>query len=114
VPGGKHIDASSENNSATPLNITALKEPLCQNARMPKPSSRGERGRTGARGKAGPAGPAGPTVKREEILAIVDDEFAQIRTSFKNQLLQTTKIQSQLDEIHSLLKKLIEQSSYAR
>jgi hypothetical protein len=81
---------------------------------MPKPSSRGERGRTGARGKAGPTGPAGPPVKREEILAVVDDEFAQMRKHFKNQLHQTTKIRKQLDEIHGLLRKLIEDSSYTR
>jgi len=76
-----------------------------------KTGKRGLRGRTGARG---PTGPAGPKVQREEILAVVDDEFVQVRKNFKTQLTNSTRIQKQLDEIHGLLKKLIEQSSYAR
>jgi hypothetical protein len=75
---------------------------------------RGLRGKTGARGRTGPAGPAGPKVQREEILAIVDDQFVEVRKNFKTQLTHTTKIHKQLDEIHGLLKKLIEQSSYTR
>src|SRR5437016_6014035 len=71
---------------------------LCQNARMPKRSRRGARGRTGARGKAGPAGPVGPKVKRAEILAVVDDEFVEVRKNFKVQLTHSTKIQTQLEE----------------
>jgi hypothetical protein len=79
-----------------------------------KTGTRGRRGKTGARGRAGPTGPAGPKVRRAEILAVVDDEFSEVRKNFKTQLRHTTKIQTQLDEIHGLLKKLIEQSSYAR
>jgi len=81
---------------------------------MRKTGTRGIRGKTGARGRTGPTGPAGPKVQREEILAVVDDEFVAVRKNFKTQLAHTTKIQKQLDEIHSLLKKLIEQASYTR
>jgi hypothetical protein len=77
-------------------------------------TKRGRRGKTGARGRVGPIGPAGPKVQRAEILAIVDDQFVEVRKNFKTQLKHTTKIQTQLDEIHGLLKKLIKQSSYAR
>jgi len=53
-------------------------------------------------------------MQRAEILAVVDDQFVEVRRNFKTQLKHTTTIQKQLDEIHDLLKKLIEQSSYAR
>jgi hypothetical protein len=79
-----------------------------------KAGKRGLRGRTGARGRAGPTGPPGRKVQRAEILAVVDDQFVEVRKNFKTQLKHTTKIQTQLDEIHGLLKKLIEQSSYTR
>jgi hypothetical protein len=74
----------------------------------------GLRGKTGARGRTGPTGPPGPKVQRAEILAVVDDQFVEVRRNFKTQLKHSTKIQKQLDEIHGLLKKLIEQSSYTR
>jgi len=79
-----------------------------------KTEQRGPRGKTGARGRTGPAGPAGRKVQRAEILAVVDDQFVEVRQNFKTQLEHTTKIQRQLDDIHGLLKKLIEQSSYTR
>ena len=79
-----------------------------------KTSKTGPRGAAGMRGRRGPAGPAGPKVQRAEILAVVDDEFVEVRRNFKAQLKHTTKIQKQLDDIHGLLKKLIEQSSYTR
>lgn len=79
-----------------------------------KTGNRGLRGKTGARGRTGPTGPPGPKVQRAEILAVVDDQFVEVRRNFKTQLKHTSKIQTQLDEIHDLLKKLIEQSSYTR
>jgi hypothetical protein len=79
-----------------------------------KTGKSGPRGATGARGRRGAVGPPGPPVRRAEILAIVDDQFVEVRKNFKTQLKQTTKIETQLDEIHSLLKNLIEQSSYTR
>src|SRR5438552_10166502 len=78
-----------------------------------KTGKRGRRGKTGARGRTGPSGPVGPKVKRAEILAVVDDEFGEVRKNFKTQLKHSTTIEKQLDEIHGLLTKLIEQSSYA-
>jgi hypothetical protein len=79
-----------------------------------KTGKMGRRGATGARGRRGPTGPAGPKVQRAEVLAVVDDQFVEVRKNFKTQLKHTAKIQTQLDEIHGLLKKLIEQSSYTR
>jgi hypothetical protein len=79
-----------------------------------KTGKRGRRGKTGARGRTGRAGPAGPKVQRAEILAVVDDQFIEVRRNFKTQLKHTTKIQTQLDEIHGLLKTLIEKSSDTR
>jgi hypothetical protein len=73
-----------------------------------KYGKRGRRGAAGVRGRTGPAGPPGPKVQRAEILAVVDDEFRQVRKNFKTQLQHTTKIQKRLDEIHGLLKTLIE------
>jgi hypothetical protein len=81
---------------------------------MKKTGKRGRRGARGARGRMGPAGPAGPKVKRAEILAVIDDEFGEVRRNFKTQLKHTTKIQKQLDEIHGQLKQLIEQASFTR
>src|SRR5947208_2178951 len=42
-------------------------------------TTRGRRGKTGARGRTGPTGPAGPKVQRAEILAVVDDQFVEVR-----------------------------------
>ena len=58
-----------------------------------------------------PGRPLIPEQERAEILAVVDDQFVEVRQNFKVQLKHTTKIQQQLDEIHGLLKTLIEQSS---
>lgn len=96
----------------------------CQSGLMPKRSSRGASGKTGARGKTGATGPAGPPVRREDVVAVVDDQFSDIRKNFARQeksfatqhqqfgthLEHITKIQNQLDDIHGLLKQLIQHS----
>lgn len=62
--------------------------------------TRGKRGARGARGAEGPVGPAGPKMKSEEVLALVDDQFFQIRKQLEIQLQRTGQLQAQLDQIH--------------
>jgi hypothetical protein len=69
---------------------------------------RGARGLTGRTGAIGPAGPRGPSVHHAEILAVVDNELDEIRKHFETQITRTAQIQQKLDEIHTLLKQLIE------
>ena len=61
--------------------------------------SKGDRGITGPRGERGPVGPAGPKMQAAEILALVDDQFAQIRKQMEIQLQRTAQLQMQLDKI---------------
>ena len=70
--------------------------------------TRGFRGRRGKTGETGPAGPKGPPVQHAEILAVVDTELTEIRKHFETQIIRTGQIQQKLDEIHDLLKQLIE------
>jgi hypothetical protein len=94
---------------------------------MPKtPTSRrgtqGVRGRTGKTGKTGPtgavgprgvagprgpAGPAGPTLNKSDVLAMVEDQFDEIRHELRLQLERMAQIQMQLDQIHSVVKQLL-------
>src|SRR5947209_8065803 len=81
----------------------------------------GPRGKTGASGpqgrtgRTGRMGPKGPPVQHAEVLAIVDQELGEIRQHysetqkhFETQITRTGQIQQKLDEIHELLKQLIE------
>lgn len=72
---------------------------------------RGERGATGERGergRMGMRGPRGPRIEHAEVLAVVDSELGEVRKHFIKQITQTTRIEQKLDEIHNLLKQLIE------
>lgn len=69
---------------------------------------RGERGATGARG---PAGPAGAVLSRRDVLAMVEDQFAEMRKELTLQLARMGQIQAQLDQIHTMIKKLAQSSS---
>ncbi len=69
--------------------------------------ARGERGATGERGPAGPAGPEGPKMRPAEVLALVDDQFNEIRKQLDLQLKRFAQVQVQLDQIHGLVKKLV-------
>ena len=71
---------------------------------------RGARGATGARGAKGAQGPVGPTMSRADILAVVDDQFNVMRKQLETQLTRMAQIQQQLDQIHVLVKGLVEQS----
>jgi hypothetical protein len=74
--------------------------------------SRGPRGLVGKQGAPGPQGaqgargPIGPTMKRADVLAMVDDQFVSIRQELSLQFSRLGQIQVQLDQIHTMLKKL--------
>ena len=70
---------------------------------------RGARGATGARGLQGPAGPPGPKMKPAEVLALVEDQFYEIRKQLGVQLQRFGQLQAQLDQIHRLLKSIVSQ-----
>lgn len=69
--------------------------------------ARGEAGKTGKTGSTGPAGPAGVSPSRADVLAMVEDQFGEMRKELGLQLARMGQIQAQLDQIHGLLKKLI-------
>lgn len=69
------------------------------------PGERGQRGQTGA---LGPAGPAGATPNRADVLAMVEDQFGEIRKELGLQLTRMGQIQAQLDQIHRIIKKLVQ------
>ena len=68
---------------------------------------RGERGERGEGGAKGERGPAGLPPRREEILALVDDQFTEIKQQLGIQLTRFAQLQRQLDQIHGLLKQLV-------
>ena len=72
--------------------------------------ARGEKGAHGLRGlpgPAGPAGPAGPKMKPAEVLALVEDQFFEIRKQLDVQLQRFAQLQMQLDQIHGLIKSIV-------
>ena len=71
----------------------------------------GPRGEQGARGATGQTGPKGPKVNRADVLAMVDDQFLDIRKEMALQLARMAQIQVQLDQIYAMLKKLMRQSA---
>jgi hypothetical protein len=62
--------------------------------------NRGAKGSRGERGARGLVGPAGPKMQSAEVLALVDDQFAEIRKQLNVQLQRTGQLQTQLDKIH--------------
>ena len=63
-------------------------------------------GATGEAGPAGAPGTAGPRMKRAEVLALVEDQFFEIRKQLDLQLRRTGELQAQLDQIHKLIRRL--------
>ena len=61
--------------------------------------AQGRPGTEGKRGAQGPVGPAGPKMKPGEVLAIVDDQFNELRKQLDLQLQRTAQLQLQLDQI---------------
>ena len=65
------------------------------------------RGKTGKVGKAGARGPRGPAMKRSDVLAIVEDQFREVRQQLDLHLQRTAQVQAQLDHVEGLLKQLV-------
>ena len=68
---------------------------------------RGPAGQRGTKGERGERGPAGPLPRREDILALVEDQFSEMRKALDIQLTRFAQLQVQLDQIHKLLKQLV-------
>jgi hypothetical protein len=68
---------------------------------------RGYSGEAGVQGPVGPAGPAGPRISRADVIAMVEDQFVEIRKEMSLQLQRMGQIQVQLDQIAVMLKKLV-------
>ena len=68
-----------------------------------------QRGRQGATGPSGPQGtqglqgPPGPAMAKADVLAIVADQFDDIRHRLDLQLTRTAQVQDQLDRQHKEL-----------
>lgn len=67
---------------------------------------RGTDGARGARGVRGARGPAGPPLSRAAILAVVEEQFFDVRKELDIQLTRFGQLQAQLDRIEKLLKDL--------
>jgi hypothetical protein len=63
----------------------------------------------GPPGPIGHTGPTGPKLQRADVLAMVEDQFAELRRQLDVQLVRMSQIQQQLDQIHSAIKRLIAQ-----
>jgi len=85
----------------------------------------GETGKTGETGPQGPVGPPGAPMARADILAVVEDQFYDVRKRLDLQLVRTGELQAQLDAqrnemtrlreqvelVHGLLKQLVARDS---
>src|SRR5688572_4106150 len=80
----------------------------------------GKEGPAGKTGPRGPAGPAGPKMSRTDVIAVVEDQFYDLRKRLDIQLERTSQLQAEIDAqrketarileqvelVHALLKKL--------
>lgn len=73
---------------------------------MAKLARQGRQGVQGERGPRGRTGKAGP-LNREDVLAIVEDQFAAIRQELALQVKRTAQVQVQLDQIAKAIKRLV-------
>ena len=55
---------------------------------------RGATGATGSKGSRGLRGPAGKSVSRADILAMLEDQFAEIQKQLSEQLTRTAQVQA--------------------
>jgi hypothetical protein len=69
--------------------------------------NRGANGRRGLTGRRGPAGPPGPAINKSDVLAMVEDQFNDIRRELRLQLERMAQIQLQLDQIHKVVQQLL-------
>jgi len=89
------------------------------------PGTTGATGATGARGPTGRRGPAGPSVSRDQMLAAVGCQFAEINKHLETQLTRIAQLQQEIDlhrrellrvrsevgQVHDILQTLISKSS---
>ena len=47
--------------------------------------------------------------RREDVLALVEDQFSEMRKALDIQLTRFAQLQVQLDQIHTLLKRLVKE-----
>ena len=47
--------------------------------------------------------------RREDVLALVEDQFSEMRTQLGIQLTRFAQLQVQLDQIHKMLTKLVKE-----
>ena len=85
------------------------------------PGTTGATGATGARGPIGRRGPAGPSVSRDQMLAAVGSQFAEINKRLETQLTRIAQLQQEIDlhrrellrvrsevgQVHDILQTLI-------
>ena len=78
-------------------------------------------GPVGERGATGERGPAGPSASREDILAVVSDQFEALAKRLDTQLVRMAQMQQELDasrketaegrlhleQVHDLVKALV-------
>lgn len=67
---------------------------------------RGERGPAGHRGARGERGPTGPGPSGAQILAAVEEQFADIRKQLDIQLTRFGQLQAHLDHLENLWKQI--------
>ena len=94
---------------------------------MQRRGTKGARGATGARGAKGATGargPSGPSVSQADILAVVDDQFSEMRRQLDVQVTRTAQVQREIDalrkdtaelrrqlaDVHGLVKDLVKTS----
>lgn len=82
--------------SAMPLRTTRDKLPEMPTQRG-HTEKRGARGDRGPAGPTGPRGPAGPVMAPADILAVVEDQFYDVRKRLDAQLTRTAEVQQQLE-----------------
>ena len=51
------------------------------------------------------------TARYADVLAMVDDQFVALRTELSVQLTRRGQIHAQLDQIHTMVKKLVHQGN---
>ena len=47
--------------------------------------------------------------RREDVLAVIEDQFFDMRKQLDTQLTRFAQLQAQLDQIHTLLKRIVKE-----
>lgn len=87
--------------------------PVANAANAANVGSRIERAQGGQQGQQEQRGQQGPGPNRADVLAMVEDQFGEIRKELGLQLVRMGQIQTQLDQIYTMVKKLVREPSGA-